>query len=316
MIGTTLRFPACTGAVIADLETATSKREAQLRMIMDKQYYANSGWATISIGGNDLGFSDIAWNCLYWWDEDKCTSAMANAATKLRSDAFRLQLSTLYDNIFLDALSQRNNADGFLLVVTGYIQFFYDKDRACDQSYFWRGSYLTQELRQQLNSLVVTFNNVIQAAVREAQAEWGNPGWSIIYFDADSQFEGHRFCQPGYDYRNSWFLVPWGADALDDGTVVPMTQPASTEKGVIDLTIYWKMCQATGSDPWIDLICEYSIAMHNGTLPDFGASGLYGPSPGTTMMAPPDAQKAMHPKTIGHNAISKGIYDLLSTFAP
>jgi hypothetical protein len=88
MKGTTLRFPACTGAVISDLETATSSREAQLRMIMDKQYYASSGWATISIGGNDLGFGDIAWYCLYWWDEDKCTSAMANAATKLRSDAF------------------------------------------------------------------------------------------------------------------------------------------------------------------------------------------------------------------------------------
>ncbi|PKX89653.1 uncharacterized protein P174DRAFT_334070, partial [Aspergillus novofumigatus IBT 16806] len=110
MKGTTLRFPACTGAVIADLETAISGPILREQWLGD---HLNRG--------NDLGFSDIAWYCLYWWDEDKCTSAMANAATKLRSNAFRLQLSTLYDNIFLDALSQRTTADGFLLVVTGYI---------------------------------------------------------------------------------------------------------------------------------------------------------------------------------------------------
>jgi hypothetical protein len=129
-------------------------------------------------------------------------------------------------------------------------------------------------------------------------------------------FGGHRFCQIGLDYRYSWFLVPMGADALDDGTVVPTTQPASTEEGLIDLMTYWKTCQLTGSDPWIELFFDYSIAKHNGALPDFGTSGLYGPSPGTTMVDPSDFQNAMHPKTMGHNAISKGTYSLLSTFAP
>jgi hypothetical protein len=282
-------------------------------MIIEKEYYVNSGWATISIGGNDLDFSSIAWYCLYWWNQDECIRAMGNAATKLQSDDFRRQLATVYNDILLDALSQRPERDGFLLVVTGYVQFFYDRDTACDTSWFWpRGGYLTQEMRQRMNSLVVTFNNVIQAAVAEAMGSWGNPGWSIIYFDSDSLFEGHRYCQPGKNFQDSWFLNPVGPDALDDGTVVPMTQPASTENGVIDLTTYWETCQVTGSDVWIDLICYWSVAMHNGTLPD---PGPYGPSPGTTRVLPADAQKALHPKTLGHHAISNGIYNLLSTFA-
>ncbi|GIJ91977.1 hypothetical protein Asppvi_010952 [Aspergillus pseudoviridinutans] len=120
-----------------------------------------------------------------------------------------------------------------------------------------------------------------------ASSSWeaiSSRGNDVIYFDSHSLFEGDRSCQPGNGYRYSWFLVPMRADALDDGTVVPTTQPLSTGEGVIDLRTYWKTCQLTGSDPWIDLICDYSIAMRSGTLPDFGTSGLYGPSPSTTMV--------------------------------
>ncbi|GFF42089.1 hypothetical protein IFM46972_06755 [Aspergillus udagawae] len=91
-----------------------------------------------------------------------------------------------------------------------------------------------------------------------------------------------------------------GADALDDGTFVPTTQLASTEEGLIDLMTYWKTCQLLGSDPWIELFFDYSIAKHNGALPDFGTSSLYGPSAGTTMMAPWEAQNAMHANTMVH----------------
>jgi hypothetical protein len=39
----------------------------------------------MSIGGNDVGFAAIAWNCLYWKDKDKCDQGMGNAAVKIRS---------------------------------------------------------------------------------------------------------------------------------------------------------------------------------------------------------------------------------------
>jgi hypothetical protein len=78
-----LRFRASTGAVIADIETSTPSREAQLRMIMGKQYYARSGWATISIGRTNVSFSQIAYYCLHWWNKDGCALAIANAATKV-----------------------------------------------------------------------------------------------------------------------------------------------------------------------------------------------------------------------------------------
>ncbi|GIC87994.1 uncharacterized protein Aud_004385 [Aspergillus udagawae] len=99
-----LRFRACTGAVIADMETSTPSREAQLRMIMGKQYYASSDWATISIGGTNVGFGQIAYYCLHWCNKDGCALAMANAATKVPVRRFPQAIFKLYDNIFLDAL--------------------------------------------------------------------------------------------------------------------------------------------------------------------------------------------------------------------
>jgi hypothetical protein len=112
---------------------------------------------------------------------------------------------------------------GFLLVVTGYIQFFYDKDDACHNSYFFFGGYLKQKLRQDLNSLVVTLNGVIQDAIQIAGRSFSgnyNIDYNIKYLDTDRLFEGHRFCEPNKDYRDSWFFVMAGADALADGTVV------------------------------------------------------------------------------------------------
>ncbi|KAL4934909.1 hypothetical protein BDV06DRAFT_229313 [Aspergillus oleicola] len=234
------------------------------------------GWGTISIGGNDVGFPDIAWNCLYWANADICAQAMGNAAVKLRSEEFRLALALIYDCIMLDALSERQptNQRGFLLLVTGYMQFFYDQDNACDGEYFWRGMYLTQDLRQRMNALVVELNNVIQSAIREAQDSWGG-AYNIIYYDADARFQGNRFCQPGRDYRDSWFLVPFGADALADDTDVAVDLSQYPPSQLIDLMMYWQSCSVTGVDLMVDFACEYSKSLQNGGK-DIGIGPLLG----------------------------------------
>jgi hypothetical protein len=222
MQGATLHFPACSGAIINDLEHENENgRRPQMSWVRELKFYETSGWATMSIGGNDLHFSEAALSCLFWYDEAKCNSALAYAANKLNDRDFRLDLVNVYTGMLYDAYAQRVPAGqrGFLLIVTGYIQFFYDKDRECDKSWFlpW-GKELTQELRQQMNSLVVKLNEVIQDAIIQAQHSWGNRYWNIVFFDTDSLFENHRFCETGVDYRNSWFLVPFGADALADGS--------------------------------------------------------------------------------------------------
>jgi hypothetical protein len=165
MQGATLHFPACSGAIINDTENSNeNRRRSQMGWVRELNYYETSGWTTLSIGGNDLHFADAAYYCLFWWNEESCNSALAYAANKLNDANFRLALAGVYNNILLDAYADRVPAGqmGFLLIVTSYIQFFYDKDDGCDQSWFWsKGGYLKQELRQQMNSLVVKFNEVM-----------------------------------------------------------------------------------------------------------------------------------------------------------
>ncbi|EED13518.1 hypothetical protein TSTA_097740 [Talaromyces stipitatus ATCC 10500] len=104
MQGATLYFPACSGAIINDMENSNENgRRSQM--------------------GNDLHFADAALNCLFWYDEGKCTSALAYAANKLNDASFRLALAEVYSNIILDSYGQRAPTAqmGFLLIVTGYI---------------------------------------------------------------------------------------------------------------------------------------------------------------------------------------------------
>ncbi|KAJ5801621.1 uncharacterized protein N7518_003689 [Penicillium psychrosexuale] len=311
--GKELRFPSCSGAVINDMENANANgREGQIIWVRALDYYKSSGWGTLSIGGNDLGFADIVISCILWWNSNKCDAAMGRAGAKVRDPAFKLKLADLYNNILLDAMGGRQPENhGFLLVVTGYAQFFYDKDGECDESYFWRGGYLKQELRMNVNALVVELNNVIKEAVIIAQDAFGGnykTDYNIKFFDTDVLFEGHRFCEPNKDYHDSWFFVILGADALADGTVV--SEPSATDGG-IDTTTYWQSCQTTDADIWTDMICEYSKAVHDGT--PMGQANVTEDGDDYNVMVPREAAKVMHPKTVGYKQISDGIYKLVTS---
>ncbi|KAL4860487.1 SGNH hydrolase-type esterase domain-containing protein [Aspergillus spectabilis] len=302
-----VRFPACSGAVTADLTEFERPRRPQLDWIWrgEQHYYQSSGWGTMSIGGNDVGFADIAWNCLYWENKDKCNQGMGNAAVKIRSPEFHKTLVGIYNRVLMDALAERQpiGQKGFLLLVTGYMQFFYDRDNACDNDYFWRGMFLTRDLRRNINALVVELNNVIQSAIRETMESWGG-AYNVIYYDADARFEGNRFCQPGRDYRNSWFLVPWGADALANDTEVAVDLSQYPSSHLIDLTTFWQSCSVTGVDLTMDFACEYSKSLQDGGE-DLGIGPLF---------APEEAAKALHPKTKAYKAMVDDIYGILTTF--
>jgi hypothetical protein len=131
---------------------------------------------------------------------------------------------------------------------------------------------------------------------------------NIVFFDTDSLFENHRFCEPGVDYRNSWFLLPLGVDALADGTEFS-TPPDSDD---VDLLTYWQTCSLDDDDIWAAFLYKYSTAMHNGSLPvDPSPSPLYDLN--TTTIAPKEAAKAIHPKSMGYASISNAIYQYISS---
>ncbi|KAL3483176.1 SGNH hydrolase-type esterase domain-containing protein [Aspergillus germanicus] len=127
--GVELNFVSCSGAETVDLYEDRARRP-QIPWIYADHYYIQSGWGTVSIGGNDLGFSTIASWCLFTHISSRCQDAIRNAETKLESPEFHDTLKRVYQDILLDAMGERewNGQKGFLLLVTGYMQFFCDKD--------------------------------------------------------------------------------------------------------------------------------------------------------------------------------------------
>ncbi|KAJ5884630.1 mutanase, partial [Penicillium taxi] len=207
----------------------------------------NASFGTLSIGGNDLGFTDIIKHCLLrwyrspvlYWDRWWCSHYKA-AATALiadtSEDGFQYQLKEIYKNI-----STKAGDTEFDLYVTGYPQFFNGDNEDCNYTtfmwgweHYYSGSFadwlksdprevwLTTDVRQEFNDIVQSANQAIEAAVKTANTEIGT---SVIhYVDVDTSFEGHRWCEEGVhepdpDNVNTYFFLSGWKDVTESGTI-------------------------------------------------------------------------------------------------
>jgi hypothetical protein len=57
----------------------------------------NIGWGTLSIGGNDVGFGNIAQHCLLLKSSDACTKDLDDAATLI--DGIQPRLVDVYTKV-------------------------------------------------------------------------------------------------------------------------------------------------------------------------------------------------------------------------
>ncbi|KAL3471764.1 SGNH hydrolase-type esterase domain-containing protein [Aspergillus californicus] len=255
-------FLSCTGAVIKNMVSDKQhehRKSWQLEML--KSYEATSyGWATLSLGGNDIGFSNVLKPCLIWEDKKACKEAREAADKALNDNKLPSDLKDVYRAILNTA-----QVPGFTLVVTGYARFFNAQGTWCDDKslgiieslpfldYF--DPLMTGELRMTLNNLVDRLNQVIAGAVEAVNAEYGNK--HVRWFDIDPLFEGHRLCDvdpndaPIIDHRdNAWFYTPWEWDdslpfdslsnvaetklaAANDQSCPPEDEELDTELGII-----------------------------------------------------------------------------------
>lgn len=184
-----------------------------------------SAFATLTIGGNDLGFSDIVWHCVLtpntarWGSTNRanCEDAQSKARGLLQGE-LRSRLTETYLRILNKATKQ-----GFKLYVAGYPQFFNDQTSDCDMSsfHYWWGGYdattdwpsyrtvfLTTDLRAELNALVTGLNDVIQAAIGDANQQYGLQ--AVYYANVDSGFTSNRWCESGVrepDPSQAWFFL-------------------------------------------------------------------------------------------------------------
>lgn len=157
--GWSLNFRACSGAKIPDVTGA------QLSALS-----ASTNRVTISVGGNDAGFTDVLTECaLPAWASD-CAAAVAGARSYI-TGSLPSSLSTLYGRI-------RSKAPSAKVVAVGYPRIFNGED--CNAL-----TWFSPEDEAALNATADLINSRISAAASAAGFTFVNP---------TSSFVGHAVC--------------------------------------------------------------------------------------------------------------------------
>jgi len=295
----------CTGAISRDISVPDKDgRTAQIDLVANNGDLNLAGWATLSIGGNDCGFGNVAESCLFVYSESGCREAIRQARDELIPDLRRKILATYLD-ILTGALNKR-----FLLIVTGYPKFFNENPANCRNGNSWQwfypwGGLLSDDRRIEINALVGKANRRIEETVQEVRQRLSRTGnRQIKFFPVDHLYEGHRFCEdsPADWQEESWFHHIMSYDKLPAGNLIP---PGGGPP--MDLREHARTCSQVqyDQDEWAErILCRIAVDVSNGTLED---PLLPGPLDVWHVI------KAMHPRSIGNNAVGQAIFEYLKT---
>ena len=157
--GYALNFRACSGAKIADV------RSTQLSALT-----ASTAFVTISVGGNDAGFTNVLTTCALPSWASNCNGAI-DGAQRIISSTLPTALGSLYASI-------RSAAPSAKVVVVGYPRIFNGED--CNLLTWFSPSEETR-----LNQTADQLNSRLSAAASAAGFGFANP---------TSRFVGHAVC--------------------------------------------------------------------------------------------------------------------------
>ncbi|HEX3909790.1 MAG TPA: SGNH/GDSL hydrolase family protein [Solirubrobacteraceae bacterium] len=156
--GYTLSFQACSGA------TSTEVNEKQLGTLS-----SSTALVTITIGGNDAGFSNVILNCaLYYFT---CGSAIGEA-NEFISKKLPALLEATYKKI-------REKASAAKVVVIGYPKLFTKEGATCNVN------FLTSGNEKKMNETAEKLDAVIKARAEAVKFTFVNP---------TAPFEAHEVC--------------------------------------------------------------------------------------------------------------------------
>jgi lysophospholipase L1-like esterase len=162
-------FAACAGAVTTD--------------VIDNQLGGlNSSTALVSmtIGGNDVGFSNVMQTCLLSSDAT-CLSAVATAESTAQN-----QLPAKLDTTYSDIRQAAPNAH---VVILGYPEFYDRGQSSCSDT-------MDATKRTALDNGSDLLDNVIQTEVAKYSG--------FTYEDVRSRFAGHEICD-STPWINNWY---------------------------------------------------------------------------------------------------------------
>ncbi|EEQ35467.1 hypothetical protein McanMca71_003119 [Microsporum canis] len=253
---------ACSGVRMLDRDTylnrAERKKHKSVSEYIDR--VENASVATLSIGGNDVGFFNLLNACIYNFYgpfSGSCEETLEFAEAVIASDEFTAGYNTM-----LDQLLQKGDSPSFRVLATGYSAFFDDAlTDDCNEytlSYWpgWWHQQLTVDIRKRMNKMCTELNAKIGQIID------ARPDNRVIWVDWAPRFKEHRFCQPGkppVDGENTWFFdvefrefIPtdevdietcehesslsgdWGERALCGMAIVQAKFPNATIRGVGD----------------------------------------------------------------------------------
>jgi lysophospholipase L1-like esterase len=156
--GYALSFQACSGATTTDLN------QKQLGTLT-----TTTSLVTITIGGNDAGFSNVIINCaLYFFT---CGSAISEA-----DEFIQKKLPGLLETTYKDVRAKATTAK---IVVLGYPKLFTKEGATCNVN------FLTSGNEKKMNESAVLLDGVIKARAEAAKFTFVNP---------TAPFESHEVC--------------------------------------------------------------------------------------------------------------------------
>lgn len=156
--GYSLTFEACSGATTSDVISS------QLGALN-----SSTSLVTMTIGGNDAGFSTVIEDCAAWYFP--CQSAINNADSYIQNTLPGL-LNTTYGDIRADAPNAH-------VVILGYPHLFTSTGATCNFD------ALTSSHEEELN----TSADLLDGVISNAAAAHG-----FTYVDPRSAFENHEIC--------------------------------------------------------------------------------------------------------------------------
>ncbi|GIG55830.1 hypothetical protein Lfu02_02020 [Longispora fulva] len=202
-------------------------------------YQINMLWAlrdrpvdliTLSIGGNDAGFSDVILQCALGFGGCTGGASLATYEAKLKAtiDGLAPRLRSVYDAV------AETGGDARVLVI-GYPHIFADNGSnncAIDNPLSWATSLGSAKMAM-LNRMTDELDTVIANTVSAAN-EAPRPG-RIDYIDTRALFQGHDTCAGG----NAWInKIRWAAPFVDTASAHPNNAGWAAEAALISATYF------------------------------------------------------------------------------
>ena len=251
--------------------------------IAPRPKFGNPQMATLAVGGDDIDFPGILFNCILETHiyggppQRSCDDQKAHSWGLINSPDLVNNIDHLINSIVTKGRKGSIGND-FKLYVTGYGEFFNADDPGCNEVTFARTANpnpdgkdhvkLTTDLRKEFNDMSKALNTAIEAAVNRNLQN----GVRFVDIQGNGALDGHRFCEPGVqepDQQNDnlWFwhypynepnnqntdLLQEASDSVTNGLSIEQLNskyPETTDytNAILDAIDFEKAQQVNGND--------------------------------------------------------------------